>query len=197
LEKAEALDLRFLHTFPRGYRLVYVGEIPLKRIILQPREPQTVKFKLLPPRQKNASLAPPYDGRVTAKLEGGVSGNFTGQLNRTRSASELTFERSLKRNVGLTGLLAGNIKTADGMVSISGDFYGELDPATCEINGMVKGNVATAAGRYLDNLELRCKGCLEPLRAVHFTQFVNGEPVGGITVHVELPRLRRQRIVQK
>lgn len=197
LQKPKPLDLRITHTLPRGYRLVYTGGIPLRKTVLQPREPQAVKFRLVPPKQKPASLAPPYDGKVTAKLEGTVSGSFVGQLSGARRERELSFERSSKRNVGLTGMFAGDIKTEDGMASLNGDFLGELDPATGEIRGVVKGNAATIAGRHLTNLELRCKGCLEPLRAVHFTQLIDGEPVGGITIHVKFPRLRRQCISQE
>lgn len=197
LQKPNVLDLRIAHTLPRGYRLEYVGESPFKRIVLHPREPQTVKFRLVPPKQKPASLAPPYDGKVIANLEGEVSGSFIGQLSGARRERELPVATSLKRNVKLTGILTGNIKTDEGTASLNGEFLGELDPATGEIRGAVKGNVATGAGRHLTNLDLRCKGCLEPLRAVHFTQCIDGETVGGVTMYIRFPRLRRQCIIRE
>ncbi len=37
-------------------------------------------------------------------------------------------------------------------------------------------------------LKLKLKGDLRPTRAVHFTQRVNGEPVGGVTFTLRWPR---------
>ena len=187
-----ALDLSVTHTLPRGYRLVYAGDGSLTKIVLKPGEPQRLKFRVIPPKRRAATLAPPYDGKVVGELEGKIGGRFVGQLSNAARGRELVIERSLKRNIALTGLLAGAVETRQGKASFHGDFIGELDPVTAEIRGKARGSMVTAAGKHLADQSLRLAGCLEPLRAVHFAQLVDGEAVGGISVHVRLPRLRRQ-----
>jgi hypothetical protein len=182
--KPSLLDLRVTHSLPRGYRLEYVGDQPLKKIVLQPREPRVLKFKLLPPKPKPASLAPPYDGKVTGDLKGEFSGHFVGELSGVRLEPQLP--TTIKKNIGLSGMIAGTLENKE-KVSLNGEFQGELDRKTGTIRGVVKGNVALGDGRYLINLKFKFAGRLDPLRAVHFAQFVDGEAIGGITVHVKLP----------
>jgi Zn-dependent metalloprotease len=180
--KPSLLDLRITQSLPRGYRLEYIGDQPLKKIVLQPREPQVVKFKLHPPQIKPVSLAPPYDGKVTGELKGKVSGRFVGELSGVRPEPQLS--TTLKKNIGLSGMIAGTFEN-DEKASLNGEFQGELDRKTGTIRGVVKGNVALADGHYLIDLNFKLEGRLEPLRAIHFTQFVNGGVVGGVTIVVK------------
>jgi hypothetical protein len=187
------LDLVIDHSLPRGYGLEYVGDEPLKEIMLYPDEPQTLNFKLRTPRWKPAKLVPPFDGKVSGKLEGEISGDFLGQLINTHVKKGIRIERLLKRNVLLSGKLAGKLRMDKNEASLNdADFIGQLDPVTGKLSGKVKGNLTTRDGRLFSQMKFTLTGCLNPLRAINFTQLINSEAVGGITVKVKFPRLPRQ-----
>ncbi len=182
------LDLQVEPMLPEDIKLEYVGRTPLERIRLRPREELPLPWRITTPERAPRQLAPPYDGKVVAKARSTeVSGVFEGEL------SGVEHTKGPRRGadpvpVHIEGMLSGAI---DGKALIAGKFDGELDATTGAINGRLVGNVYRSRRRPAP-VRLTLRGCLEPSRAVHFSQRVNGEPVGGVTVKVRLPRLSRQ-----
>nr|NLI51193.1 hypothetical protein [Propionibacterium sp.] len=170
------LDLRVTHTLPRGFAVRPKAGTP-KELVLRPGKPQTLVWEVVPPARPGTVLAPPYDGRVEGKVAGKVEGRLIGELSDVKvGLRPLTPSRSV---VTVHGHLAGRV---DDKIVLDGQLSGQLDRATGALTGEFVGSVAGPRLKYRPSLALKVEGVLEPLRAVHFTQAVRGEPVGGVTL---------------
>jgi hypothetical protein len=144
------------------------------------------------PRRRPDRLEPPFDGRIAGGATGGISGFVDAQLSECRvlrSPRVLLFGTP---TVELTAILAGTIEQESEKVTLIGRFTGTADLRTAGVRGRFTGTAARRDGRTWPGIELAIEGCLQPLRAMHMSQCVGGEPVGGITLHVRTPRLRGQ-----
>ena len=79
---------------------------------------------------------------------------------------------------------------------VNGLFDGELSLNSSDIKGGIKGNMSIHGGKFISNVELDFKGLLEPMRAVRFTQYIEGDPVGGVTVQVKPPSSHKFFIIE-
>jgi Zn-dependent metalloprotease len=188
-KRPKPLDLRIEHTLPKGFSLEYAGEIPLEKIILQRGEPLNLKWLVKTPKRKPIRLEPPFDGKVTAKVDGKVSGPFTGQLNHVQVIPERRQVGNQKDRVRIEGMLSGSVRSE---ASLHGQFTGDLDLVKGTLQGKFTGSVSFVKGRSLPNISLELEGALEPLRAINVTQRIDGKVVGGISIKVKVPLLKNQ-----
>ena len=180
-DEAAPLELEVAHTLPRGYRVEYVGDIPLKEILLRYGKPQVVQWKVRPPLRGAKILQAPFDGRVMGRMEGELEGEFEGELSQVQVETRLA--APIRRPVvTLRGHLAGKVA---GKISVSGQFVGRLELSTGALRGEFAGGVAERLGETIPDVALKVAGKLDPLRAVHFTQRVRGKPVGGVTLKLK------------
>ena len=184
LNEPVPLDLRMTHSLPRGYRFQYTGKTSLMRISLLPGKPLSIHFDLQPPKRKPLRLSPPYEGSVTGHVRGKIQGKFTGELTGAKKEFRSRVKLSLKRNIRLSGMLAGIIQTDREKSSLIGYFVGELDQVRGTMYGVIEGDVLTSTGKF-SGLKLDLKAKLEPSRAVNFTQVIQGKVVGGISVFMK------------
>lgn len=183
------LDLRVEHTLPRGVDLKYVGRDPLEKTVLEWGKERVLQWLISVPKRVPRQLLPPFEGRVVGKAYGEVSGPCEGELSEVRVARKLFARPGRVTRIGVEGIISGCIGK---VATVTGQFYGELDLGSGVIEGRVKGSAFFRGGKLVPDIELGLEGCLDPIRAVHFTQFVEGQPAGGVTVHVKLPRFRGQ-----
>jgi hypothetical protein len=186
------VNMRVEHTLPTGYHVRHRGSVPLRRTFVARDEPRNTRWQLTGPRRRPDWLAPPYAGRAAGGAKGGISGFLDAQLSDVRTVRERRSLGLRASAVELEGMLAGTIQREADAVSVIGRFAGTLDLRTAALTGRFRGTATCQDGRLWPGIELDVDGCLEPLRAVHFSQLVGGEPLGGATVHVRMPRLRGQ-----
>ncbi len=190
-EEPVPVKIEITHTLPRGYRLAPKDPDGLRKQ-LRPREERPLIWELKPPRRRPARLWAPYDGDVSAKIEGELGGRFTGQLSSVQKSLSWGRRLLLRRNVRLRGALSGVADTRQGKVSLCGRFRGELDPVTAALRGEFTGSISLPKGGTRSVRKIEIDGHLNPSRTVEFTQIVNERRVGGVTVSIRMPRLRRQ-----
>ena len=188
-DKPLPLDLRVEHTLPRGIDLKYIGKVPLEKMVLKWGEERALRWLISVPKRIPRRLLPPFEGKVVGKVYGEVSGPFEGQLSEAKVARELSARRVSVTTVRVKGMISGRIGR---VATVTGQLYGEVYLDSGVIKARVKGSAFFRGGKLMPDVELGLEGCLEPIRAVHFTQFVEGEPTGGVTVHVKLPSFRGQ-----
>ncbi|HEX6227065.1 MAG TPA: hypothetical protein VFZ52_21750, partial [Chryseolinea sp.] len=68
--------------------------------------------------------------------------------------------------------------------NVNGKFEGSLDLETGRFKGTINGNVQS---EKTESLSLQAEGCLRPTRVVNIGQYHRGQPLGGITVQVQVP----------
>lgn len=70
-----------------------------------------------------------------------------------------------------------------------GSVDGFLNISTGQINGKLIGTYQSTGGidRKLESISIGVEGCLRPLRRVNISQTINGEPIGGITIQIQVP----------
>ena len=184
------VDIRVESTLPSEYRVRYDGPVPLRRTFVARGEPRDTRWRLTVPRRRPERLEPPYDGRLAGAVSGGITGFLDGQLSLVRASREPRAFFLRSPTVELVGMLAGTIEQEGDQVTIIGRFAGVVDLSTAAASGRFRGTATCKDGRSWPGIELGIDGCLQPLRAVHLTQLVGGEPVGGTTIHLKTPRLR-------
>jgi Zn-dependent metalloprotease len=167
------LDLRLDPTLPEGWRVRIPEE--LEDVVLEPGEERPVELEVEMPEGSDERLEPPFDGRVRGELFGTLTGAFTGTLTETTwDGDELH---------GRLGLVVENVGR------VAGEFVGELDVETGAFEGRIDGELRSegraACGR--DRVCTGVRGCLRPLRRIDVGQFVDDEPLGGVTVQVQVP----------
>jgi hypothetical protein len=178
-------------TLPEGYHVVYTGDRQLDEFVLVENEPEVVTFEVEPPARRIDRLEPPYNGKLVAKIAGEIVGRLAGELSDVEVSPEVP-PGTILETMPVTAFLAAEADTSEGPATLTGDFAGELDTLTGEIRGELLADLALEDGRLLDRMPLRLEGCLEPLRAVHFAQLIDGEVVGGVTLQVRFPLLPGQ-----
>ena len=86
------------------------------------------------------------------------------------------------------GRLAGQVDGGQGQPAVlSGRVAGELDRAGCSLRGEFTDGVSIPGKGSAPKETLKLHAVLEPRRAIHFTQYVKGKAVGGVTVTVQSP----------
>jgi hypothetical protein len=133
----------------------------------------------------------PYSDINPSEMAGGMGGG----LHITRSDAEQS-QSARDRKVKLTRMLSGKIKAMIGGAKVNGStngsFDGTLDTRTGELVGKYHCNIQFAEGMFKneyrkDRADLGLKGLLQPLRAIHFSQYIGDKAVGGVTVIVREP----------
>jgi hypothetical protein len=184
------VDVQVASTLPPEYQLHHDGPVPLRRTFVARGEPRDTRWRLTVPRRRPDHLEPPYDGRVAGAATGGIAGFVDAQLSDVQVVREFGGFFVRVPTVDLAGMLAGTIEREADVVTIIGRFSGVVDLATARLKGQFKGTASCPDGRTWPGIELGIEGCLQPLRAFHLDQLVAGEPVGGVTVHLDTPRIR-------
>jgi hypothetical protein len=178
------LDLQVEHTLPAGFELEFVGRIPPERMKLKPRDERKLVWRIAMPRRAPRLLAPPYNGQVLAKVAGRIEGKFLGTLTDARIPKKLTSPVIRLESILIEGMLSGSIGSK---MRIAGRFTGKLNRKTSVLQGRLTGDVYRGRRKPIRNAKLKLTGDLQASRAVHFTQRIKGEPVGGVTVNLRLP----------
>lgn len=181
-------------SLPKGARLRFKGSESLKEIQLKPGEERPLHWKLEAPFDDDDWWRPPYDGLVSGRLSG--KGLDDAWFDAELSNVEIGKSRRSRRTSGLKlkGLLAGHLRGNKRRKprKLIGHFKGTLNTS----NGSLKGTWATVQyrGRRRPlHIDMRVKATLQPTRAIHFTQRINGEPVGGVTYALRWPGKPRNR----
>lgn len=179
-------------SLPKGVKLRFKGSGSHREIKLRPGEERPLYWKLEAPFDDKDWWRPPYDGHVSGYL-------LVGRFDRARFEAELSNVKISKRRrsrmasiVKLEGHLAGHLRSESRRKQrkLSGHFKGALDTS----NGSLKGSweVVEYRGRRRPiKTDLDVKATLQPTRAIHFTQRIKGEPVGGVTYALRWPRNSR------
>ncbi len=177
------LDLEIdARSLPDGARLHFDGPGSIKEIRLKPGEERQLRWKLEAPFDGTDWLRPPYDGPVggrvfSPELDGVV---FDAELSEARAAR--TRPTVGGASIKIEGHLAGHTRTKGRRKprKLGGHFKGELNTLDGSLNGtwVVSGVIGP---RRPGAIPLRVEGKLTPTRAIHFTQRIDGVPVGGVT----------------
>ncbi|MCK6591484.1 MAG: M4 family metallopeptidase, partial [Polyangiaceae bacterium] len=183
-------DIRVEHTLGEGVRVVFAGKTPLRKLVLKPKSKVPLQWKLALPPKAPARMEPPYNGRVSAKLSGAFTGTFEGELSEARVIGVMPALVTKKPSVKLEGALSGTVKRGAVSGALHGKFKGTFDLRLGKLAGTVVGGLSLPGQAFEPQIKIRVEGALEPLRAIHFTQLINGKATGGITVRIKPPKLR-------
>ncbi|REJ43461.1 MAG: bacillolysin [Microcystis flos-aquae TF09] len=171
LDEEIALELKVQGPLPRRWKARILGDT--QGIRLKPREERLLNLTIDMPPGEDQQLEPPFDGEVRGKVFGSLSGPFAGTL------TDITWDGQR-----LKGRLVG---TLDEIGSFIGSFEGTLDVKTWQIKGRVTGNFQCAGTGNTSQPCLGLEACLRPLRRIDISQLVNGQPINGTTVQVQVP----------
>jgi hypothetical protein len=171
LDEEIALELKVQGPLPRRWKARILGDT--QGIRLKPREERLLNLTIDMPPGEDQQLEPPFDGEVRGKVFGSLSGPFAGTL------TDITWDGQR-----LKGRLVGNL---DEIGSFIGSFEGTLDVKTWQIKGRVIGNFQCAGTGNTSQPCLGLEACLRPLRRIDISQLVNGQPINGTTVQVQVP----------
>ena len=172
-EEEIPLELVVQATLPKGWRARIRESTVGMRLEPGEERPFHIAVDMLPGADKQ--LEPPLDGELKGQVFGSLSGPFAGVLTET-----------IWDGQRLQGRLGANIADIGVLV---GKFVGTLNILTGQVKGRVTG-IFQCADR--ENAKRACVGveaCLRPLRRINISQLVKGKPVGGITIHVQVPML--------
>ena len=165
------LDLDVRAHLPRGWRVSIEGLD--ERRALRPGEELPLEVRIDMPAGADRQLEPPFDGQFLGEAYGCMTGPLEGTLSETVVAGQV-----------LTGRFAARLGE---LGTIVGGFEGRFQPLSGEIEGRVDGQFACAGKHGSECACVGVKGCLRPFRRVDITQRVGGEPIGGLTVQVQVP----------
>ena len=84
----------------------------------------------------------------------------------------------------LRGQLAANVEFIGALV---GQLEGLLDIHTGQIKGRVSGAFQYEEKEGNERVPIGIHGCLRPYRHINISQVVNGQPIGGLTIQVQVP----------
>lgn len=170
-KKPIPLDLVVEHSLPKG--AVVRPKENLTKVVLQPGEERTVSFNYYVPKSALSKLRPPYDGEVVGELYGELCGRFAGNLSKVVIRAKGRIEGVLSMRIGDIG-------------SATGRFEGRLDLKRMSIEGRARVSfapyIASKLGHSIRIVGIKAR--LSPVRVINFTQRVNGEVVGGVTVNI-------------
>ena len=166
------LELHVDATIPKGWNASI--QEPNSQVSLEPGEERTFHISIDMPEQADQHLELPLDGELVGQIFGSISGPITGTI------TEATIEGDYMR--GRFSARLGDIGTLEGSID------GSLNISTGQINGNV-------TGIYYSTIEINAKSksisfgveaCLRPFRRVNISQTINGEPIGGITIQIQM-----------
>ncbi len=152
---------------PKDWRTRFTEKLPRR---LKPGQEIQVGVTVEMGPDADRRLDPPYDGQVMGDLYGPLTGAFAGALTDVRVVGGQ-----------LTGVLSGHVGRLTG---VGGQFEGTLDRSTGRIEGVVRGASCCADGDRIG-----FEGCLRPFRRVNVSQILGGDPIGGVTLQVQVPPL--------
>jgi hypothetical protein len=162
------LDLRIRVSLPEGWTAAIDEDLAGQT--LAPGEERLLHCSISMLPGDDAALQPPLDG-IVAAVDG--SDAIRGVLTK----AHLTAGK-------LNGLLA--IRSDDGTL-LTGGFAETLSPEVGRYDGMARGCIQLASGGPGEYTSAPTDLCLRPLRTVTIEQWIDGEPIGGISVRVQVP----------
>jgi hypothetical protein len=173
MQETIPLDLRVQATLPQGWQ----ADVPERqeKVRLEPGEERLVHLILHMAPGADKQLLLPFDGEVWGEMFGSLTGQFTGTLTETTWDGEQ-----------LRGQLAADL---DNLGTLLGGLEGSLNVHTGAIRAKVDGMFHAAGKAGSQRVVVGVTGSLRPLRRVDITQFVEGQPIGGVTVQVQVPPL--------
>lgn len=167
------LELQVDTSLPKGWN-AHIKETT-SQIALEPGEEKTFHIVINMVKGADQRLELPLDGEIKGQVSGSLSGSITGSMSQT-----------ILKGTHLRGLLSAHISD---MGILTGTFDGHLDTSIGHIRGIVDGTVQSAVNRSKEFVNIDLEGCIRPFRRVDIRQLVNGEPIGGITIQVQVPIL--------
>lgn len=170
-KKTIPLQLQVQASLPRGWEIKIPGLEQIKQ--LKRNEERTLEVKINMKEGADRQLEPPFDGDVWGDLFGSISAPVTGTLTAT------TYDGNR-----LEGRFAGSVEELGAVV---GAFDGRIDVKTGEIKGRIKGSFQCGGSGRSDRTCIGIKGCLRPWRRVNISQWLEGAPLGGLTLQVQIP----------
>jgi len=179
-------ELRVMHSLPEIFQLQDLNEKPMTRMILPKNEHKIARWKLISPKEKPGRVDPPFDGTVMAKATGRFAGTIEGQISSVRILGKLPALTNRTQVVKIEGLLSGAISLRKSNGKICGTFSGTLNLRNGFLGGRYQGGLTLPRKKFIPRTELTLEGRLEPLRAVHFTQLIDNQPVGGVSIHLTI-----------
>jgi hypothetical protein len=166
-----AVDLVIAHTLPPNWKFRLIE--PVQGVILKPGETRRVHGIIDMPPAQGSGLEAPFDGRIRGTLSGAYSGRCTGNLFGARlNGSQFTAQ------VGLN---------AEDGAHISGRFAGTLDLLTAQLEGTVTGAIQSRQRTGSCKIAVHLSACLRPDRIVNIGQYYRKEPLGGLSLQVQVP----------
>ena len=170
-EEKIPLEIHIDADLPEGWKTKILE--PTNQIILKPGEEKTFNIVIKMRSEADKHLEPPFDGELKGQVFGSLSGKFFGTLTDVRWDGP-----------NLKGLLAAII---DYIGTITGGFEGGLDVITGQIKGRVTGTFQYEGQKEAEKVVIGVEACLRPWRRINITQLVYGEPLGGITIQIQVP----------
>jgi Zn-dependent metalloprotease len=170
-EKAIPLELVVQTTLPKGWDVSLPDSQQAER--LEPKDERVLQAVINMATGAEQGLEPPFDGDIEGEMYGYVSGPFSGTLSETKWDGE-----------SLKGLFAANVEYIG---FVAGEFQGWLNPSTGEIKGAVRGSFQYEQKEGDEQAPIAVRGCLRPWRQLNISQLVDGQPIGGITIQVQVP----------
>ena len=174
-KKRIPVDIRVDHTLPAG--AVITAKEDWGELRLKPGEERTIGYQVKVPGRALSELRPPFNCEIKGKLHGELCGRFRGNV------SELKYDRRRKR---FSGLLAGDLLD---LGTVTGRMEAQIDLDRRSVKGRAIVRFTPFSARMKGGSRaVGVRGELDPVRIVNFTQLVEGEAVGGVTVRLVTKR---------
>jgi hypothetical protein len=170
-DRAIPLEIKLDDTLPKGWRVRLIEQATNR--VLKPGESVRLHADIVMPANAGGRIEAPFDGTVTGRLSGKIHSEFNGNL----------FNASLKGEQFHAQMA---VTTSEGN-NINGKFAGTLDLATARFKGTLIGKIQDSESKDAKAEIIKAEGCLRPTRVVNIGQYLKGEPLGGITVQVQVP----------
>jgi len=184
------LQLDVEHTLPKGIDPTFKGRVHPDRMRLSPRQERKIAMTVKLPRRPPTLLPPPFDGEIAATVVGhDLREEFHGTLSDARLVKKGGAPPRDPALAYIEGMISGRIGKRR---RINGRFAGTLDRKTGSLRGTLRGDIYGGRQRTLPRAKLNLKGVLAPARVINVTQLAAGEPVGGVTLQLKIPRLHHQ-----
>jgi Zn-dependent metalloprotease len=169
--EAIPVDLVITHTLPRSWKFTLIE--PLQGVILKPGETRRVHGIIDMPASPGPNLEAPFDGRIRGTLSGPHAGTCSGNLFGARlSGTHFTAQVAVNAHDG---------------AHISGRFAGSLDLFTAQLEGALTGVVQSRQAKGSRKIEVHLSACLRADRIINIGQYYRKEPLGGLSLQVQVP----------
>ncbi|HEY4699642.1 MAG TPA: M4 family metallopeptidase, partial [Nitrososphaerales archaeon] len=170
-ETSIPLDLKIISSLPRKWK-VNISHAQ-EKIILKPKEQRPLEIRIIKPTNTTDILEPPFDGDITGNIYGELSGTITGSLTNAK------FD-----NDKLTGRISGTVMDIG---TLEGKFQGKIDTKTAEITGSISARYYCKGSAQPKQYCIHLEGCLRPYRRIDISQWLEGQPLGGVTIQIQTP----------